>query len=289
MIRQHQNYMPLALLSVLLLLNACTYGRIDVGSDKYSQASAIKSQGGTYKVGTPYKVLGNWYYPKEDYDYSEVGIASWYGEDFHSLKTANGENYDMNTLTAAHRTLPLPSIVKVTNLENGRSLVLRINDRGPYAKNRIIDVSKRAAQLLGFQAKGTAKVRVEIMEKESKELKAALLGEEFNSDYTPIPKTAYNSEASRDPMQLVGSEGSIKSYPKGSWFVQAGAYSRQSSAQNVSKKLESIGDTNIYYVDVNGQKYYRVRIGPFAKQADAAASLERVKNFGIYDAKIVQD
>ena len=127
------------------------------------------------------------------------------------------------------------------------------------------------------------------MEKESKELKAALLGEEFNSDYTPIPKTAYNSEASRDPMQLVGSEGSIKSYPKGSWFVQAGAYSRQSSAQNVSKKLESIGDTNIYYVDVNGQKYYRVRIGPFAKQADAAASLERVKNFGIYDAKIVQD
>ena len=289
MIRQHQNYMPLALLSVLLLLNACTYGRIDVGSDKYSQASAIKSQGGTYKVGTPYKVLGNWYYPKEDYDYSEVGIASWYGEDFHALKTANGENYDMNTLTAAHRTLPLPSIVKVTNLENGRSLVLRINDRGPYSKNRIIDVSKRAAQLLGFQAKGTAKVRVEIMEKESKELKAALLGEEFNSDYTPIPKTAYNSEASRDPMQLVGSEGSIKSYPKGSWFVQAGAYSRQSSAQNVSKKLESIGDTNIYYVDVNGQKYYRVRIGPFAKQADAAASLERVKNFGIYDAKIVQD
>ncbi len=289
MIRQHQNYMPLALLSVLLMLNACTYGRIDVGSDKYSQASAIKSQGGTYKVGTPYKVLGNWYYPKEDYDYSEVGIASWYGEDFHALKTANGENYDMNTLTAAHRTLPLPSIVKVTNLENGRSLVLRINDRGPYAKNRIIDVSKRAAQLLGFQAKGTAKVRVEIMEKESKELKAALLGEEFNSDYTPIPKTAYNSEASRDPMQLVGSEGSIKSYPKGSWFVQAGAYSRQSSAQNVSKKLESIGDTNIYYVDVNGQKYYRVRIGPFAKQADAAASLERVKNFGIYDAKIVQD
>ena len=289
MIRQHQNYMPLALLSVLLMLNACTYGRIDVGSDKYSQASAIKSQGGTYKVGTPYKVLGNWYYPKEDYDYSEVGIASWYGEDFHALKTANGENYDMNTLTAAHRTLPLPSIVKVTNLENGRSLVLRINDRGPYAKNRIIDVSKRAAQLLGFQAKGTAKVRVEIMEKESKELKAALLGEEFNSDYTPIPKTAYNSEASRDPMQLVGSEGSIKSYPKGSWFVQAGAYSRQSSAQNVSKKLESTGDTNIYYVDVNGQKYYRVRIGPFAKQADAAASLERVKNFGIYDAKIVQD
>lgn len=123
--------------------------------------------------------MGKTYYPKEDYNYSEVGVASWYGSDFHNKKTANGEKYDMHTLTAAHRTLPLPSIVKVTNLENGRSLVLRVNDRGPYAKNRIIDISKRGAQLLGFQTKGTAKVRVELMEKESKELKAALTGQKI--------------------------------------------------------------------------------------------------------------
>lgn len=287
MIKLKTNFSGLALLSAVFLLNACTYGRIDAGTDKYSQAAAIKSQGGVYKVGTPYKVLGSWYYPKEDYNYSEVGIASWYGEDFHALTTANGEKYDMNTLTAAHKTLPLPSIVKVTNLENGRSLVLRINDRGPYAKNRIIDVSKRAAQLLGFQTKGTAKVRVEIMAKESKELKAALLGEEYNEDTSNVATAS--SEGSRDPLKLVGYEGTVKSYPKGSWFVQAGAYSKQSSAQEVSRKLEEIGDSNIYYVDVNGQKFYRVRIGPFSQQADAKTSLDKVINLGIYDAKVVQD
>lgn len=289
MIKFQTNFTGLALLGVVFLLNACTYGRIDVGSDKYSQAAAIKSQGGVYKVGTPYKVLGSWYYPKEDYNYSEVGVASWYGEDFHALTTANGEKYDMHTLTAAHKTLPLPSIVKVTNLENGRSLVLRINDRGPYAKNRIIDVSKRAAQLLGFQAKGTAKVRVEIMAKESKELKAALLGEDCDDDGATAVVSAGGGSQGRDPLQLVGSGGKVQSYPKGSYFVQAGAYSKQSSAQEVSRKLEGIGESNIYYVDVNGQKFYRVRIGPFSQQAAADASLNKVRNLGIYDAKVVQD
>ena len=147
------------------------------GLSPKAQAVVIKQYGGVYKVGNPYQIMGRWYYPKEDYNYSEVGIASWYGDDFHAQKTANGESYDMNTLTAAHRTLPLPSIVKVTNLENGRSLVLRVNDRGPYAKERIIDISKRGAQLLGYQTKGTAKVKVEIMAQESKALKNALLGQ----------------------------------------------------------------------------------------------------------------
>ncbi len=127
-------------------------------------------------MGNPYKVLGRWYYPKEDYSYSETGTASWYGPDFHAKRTANGEKYNMHSLTAAHRTLPLPSIVRITNLENGRSLVVRVNDRGPYARNRIVDVSKKVAQLLGFLEKGTAKVRVEVLEKESKNLKAALTG-----------------------------------------------------------------------------------------------------------------
>ena len=127
------------------------------GLSPKAQAVVIKQYGGVYKVGNPYQIMGRWYYPKEDYSYSEIGTASWYGDDFHAKRTANGEKYDMNTLTAAHRTLPLPSIVRVTNLENGRSLVVRVNDRGPYAKERIIDVSKRSAQLLGYQTKGTTK------------------------------------------------------------------------------------------------------------------------------------
>jgi rare lipoprotein A len=131
-----------------------------------TQQQAVPS----YKVGKPYQIGGVWYYPAVDYTYAETGIASWYGPDFHGLATANGETYDMNSLTAAHRTLPMPSMVRVTNLENGRQIALRVNDRGPFANNRIIDVSRRAAQLLGFEQQGTARVRVEIMDAESRQL-----------------------------------------------------------------------------------------------------------------------
>lgn len=286
--RLHRNLLRIMLVTAVLTLSACTYGKIDLGEGKYSQAAAIKGQGGTYKVGNPYKIMGTTYYPKEDYNYSETGIASWYGEDFHAKKTANGENYDMNTLTAAHRTLPLPSIVKVTNLENGRSLVLRVNDRGPYAKNRIIDISKRGAQLLGFQAQGTAKVRVEILEQESKELKAAMLGEKYNSgSKTKIAAATTNSS---NPLQLTGAGSApVKSYPKGSWFVQAGAYSHVDSAKNLSLQLDKFGDTNVYFVTVEGQKFYRVRVGPYSHRQEAEVTLAKVKNFGIYNAKVVQD
>lgn len=121
-----------------------------------------ESAGGAphYKIGQPYKINGKWYHPQEDPDYSEVGIASWYGPQFHRRLTANGEIFDMNRLSAAHTTLPLPSMVEVTNLENGRSLVVRVNDRGPFAHNRIIDMSRAAARRLGFEKQGTTRVRV---------------------------------------------------------------------------------------------------------------------------------
>jgi len=118
-------------------------------------------RGGIYKVGNPYQINGVWYYPKEDPSYDETGIGSWYGEQFHAKTTANGELFDMNEVTAAHPTLPMPSMVRVTNLENGRSILVRVNDRGPYVNGRIIDLSRRAAQLLGYDRQGTAKVRVQ--------------------------------------------------------------------------------------------------------------------------------
>ena len=160
------------------LLSSCATGTPELaGLSPQAQAEVIKNYGGIYKIGKPYQIAGRWYYPKEDYNYSETGIASWYGEDFNGKRTANGERYNMNTLTAAHRTLPLPCIVKVTNLQNGRSVVVRVNDRGPYVKDRIIDLSKHGAQLLGYMGQGTTKVKVEIMAKESKALKAAMLNE----------------------------------------------------------------------------------------------------------------
>jgi rare lipoprotein A len=129
---------------------------------------------GIYKIGDPYQIGGIWYYPAEDYRYDETGIASWYGPDFHGKYTANGEIYDMNDLTAAHHTLPLPSLVRVTNLDNGRSIVVRVNDRGPFARGRILDMSRRSAQLLGFELTGTAKVRVQILADESRQLAAQM-------------------------------------------------------------------------------------------------------------------
>jgi len=128
---------------------------------------------GTYKIGKPYRAGSVWYYPQEDFKLVETGIASWYGPDFHGHRTANGELYDQHELTAAHRTLQMPSLVRVTNLENGRSVVVRINDRGPFKSGRIIDCSKRAAELLGFIGKGTARVRLEVLTKESKQMAEA--------------------------------------------------------------------------------------------------------------------
>jgi rare lipoprotein A len=115
-----------------------------------------------YTVGRPYRIAGTWYYPQENWSYDQTGIASWYGEEFQGHATADGEIFDLKNLTAAHRTLPLPVVVRVTNLENGRSLKLRVNDRGPFADGRIIDVSRHAARLLGFERAGIAKVRVQI-------------------------------------------------------------------------------------------------------------------------------
>jgi rare lipoprotein A len=117
----------------------------------------------TYKVGAPYTVRGVTYYPRVDYAYDQVGLASWYGEGSQGHYTANGEIFDMNQLTAAHTTLPMPSIVEVINLQNNRALRIRVNDRGPFARGRIIDLSRRAAQLLGFAQTGTATVRVRIL------------------------------------------------------------------------------------------------------------------------------
>ena len=122
---------------------------------------AVPKGGGTYRVGKPYMVAGRIYVPEEDVNYREEGLASWYGEDFHGRLTANGEVFDMGSLSAAHPTLPMPCYVRVTNLGNGKSLIVRVNDRGPYHGNRVMDVSSRAAELLEFKSSGVARVRVE--------------------------------------------------------------------------------------------------------------------------------
>ena len=145
----------LVILSLVLSLAACAGGR--------TPPPGPGSGTGTYKVGKPYKIKGKWYHPKEEPNYKEVGYASWYGPGFHGRKTANGEIFNQNAMTAAHTTLPMPTLVRVTNLKNGRKVIVRVNDRGPFAHNRIIDLSKRAAIELGFKEQGVTKVRVEYL------------------------------------------------------------------------------------------------------------------------------
>lgn len=280
------------LLGAALFLSGCASD--DLGG-RYSQRNAISGKNGTYKVGKPYKIMGKWYYPEEDYNYSEVGMASWYGEDFHAKYTANGEIYDMNTLTAAHRTLPLPSIVRVTNLENGRSLVLRVNDRGPFAKNRIIDISKRGAQLLGYKEKGVTKVRVEILAEESRRLKAALTGESYEPIKTvsSAPIKPMQTYKQKDPLELYGAESVAQngrtSSAGGSYYIQAGSFTSRSSADRLQAQLKQFGSATISPADIDGNRFYRVRIGPYNYQTEADVTLAKIKNFGVYNAKIVQD
>lgn len=165
----------LLLVSTCLALVSCSSPRIkkknayqilskdDLGNTYYK---------GHYKIGNTYKIKNKTYRPKEVTKYSKVGVASWYGDrhGFHGKKTANGDIYNKNLLTAAHRTLQLPSLVKVKNLENNRSIIVLVNDRGPYVNNREIDLSEKAATILGMKKKGIAKVRVQYLHAESQNL-----------------------------------------------------------------------------------------------------------------------
>lgn len=158
----------------LLGLGACSstsklnkYG-VKTSERVYDSKGKLPKKAGYYKVGKPYKVAGKWYYPREDKSYNKTGMASWYGDEFHGRKTANGEIFDMHAFSGAHKTLPLPSLVKVTNLTNGKTIIVRVNDRGPYHGGRILDMSRAAADALGYRNKGITKVRVEYYGKASK-------------------------------------------------------------------------------------------------------------------------
>jgi rare lipoprotein A len=156
------------LLAAAMLCASCASSDRAADRVRYGPASErviadgqpVPKGGGTYKLGEPYQIDGQWFTPQEDPSYDRVGNASYYASEFHGRRTSNGEIFDMWALTAAHPTLPLPCYVYVTNLDNGRTLLLRVNDRGPYARGRLIDVSKTAARYLGFEVRGTTRVRV---------------------------------------------------------------------------------------------------------------------------------
>ena len=207
------------LILMALIVSACAESEFLIHSAKRMTGAIEKQPKAAYKIGDPYQIQGIWYYPAEDYTYDETGIASWYGTKFHGRRTANGGVYDMNALTAAHRTLPMPSFIRVTNLENGRSLIVKVNDRGPYARGRIIDMSRRSAQLLGFHDKGTSKVRVQIMADQSRAIAARMKNSvQLAKAGTPItvdrlPKPQVTAQTLAPPPGANASPGTNKPPP----------------------------------------------------------------------------
>jgi rare lipoprotein A len=275
------------------------------------------TQEGLYKVGKPYQALGKWYTPTESYSYDETGIASWYGPGFHGKSTANGEPYDSYTMTAAHPTLQMPSVARVTNLDNGRSVVVRINDRGPFKRGRVIDVSKRAAELLGMIGTGTAKVRVQVLDRESR-----IVGEAARKGHPPHVQMAMAFRRPDDGVQVASNTQAnsslvltqqvppgtavpitdvsqndlqqidqqlVRKYPvhKTNIYIQVGSFSDANNAQKLASKLGALGQANVSTATINGRNFNRVRLGPVANVEAADRLLSRTVSAGHPGARII--
>lgn len=318
MMNMHARLWILAVVLTGLTLSGCVEAQLVGHAAK--QATRGSGQASAYKIGEPYQVNGVWYYPKADFNYQQTGIASWYGPGFHGKRTANGERYDQNALTAAHRTLPMPSMVRVTNLENGRSIKVRINDRGPFKNARIIDLSRRAADLLGFRNRGTAKVRVDILETESRQFSAAALSSEAaktapkpaprvpvfveSLQSTPTangvtPTTGQTAAAlPRKPSGISLREivvprpdGLVTTMPvrPSKIFVQAGSFNRLTNAHKLRTRLLRIGRAQIAQAVIDRRRFYRVRFGPMKSVEDADKLLAVLIDKGHTGARVVVD
>ena len=278
--------------ALMMLLSACSSTKKIQYESLDEEVTAIKEEGGVYKVGNTYTALGQRYTPREDYNYSETGMASWYGSDFHNKRTANGEIYNMYAITAAHRTLTLPSIVRVTNLENGKSIVARVNDRGPYVKNRIIDLSQKGAELLGYKMQGTARVKVEIMAKESKALKEAMLAANNKSKSTnkAVQYGAATKKAEPVKTAVATPQPTQNTAPKasGTYFVQVGAFSDLSKAQEMAASMQRFGNVSIDEAYLNPNGVYRVRLGAYQSRNEALQILDQVLDYGHADVTIIE-
>lgn len=279
--RSHFSAMPSAVVeraraasslgAICMLLAACA------GTPKAPPVpqSAVSAR---IKIGKPYTVFGKTYVPADDHNYDERGIASWYGPGFHALATANGETYDQNDLTAAHKTLPMPSYVEVENFDNGRKLIVRINDRGPFVEGRIIDLSRRSAQLLGVDRAGLARVRV----------RRVFLGVEALDRPSPVTAAAAPAPVSSAPP------------PVASISLPASPAQQVAQAQQTYIQVAALSDPGRIawlrgYLGAFGPVITqsapggltRIRLGPYARADDANTVLAQLRAAGYAEARLV--
>lgn len=313
----------LSVLLLPLLLAGCT--EVMIGSHLLKKTSEKQNcvAEGAPKIGNPYIIDGERFVPiNSSWGFAEEGVASWYGEDFHGKATANGECYNMYNFTAAHRTLPLPTVVRVTNMENNKSVVVKVNDRGPFARGRIIDLSYAAAQSIGMVGKGTAPVRIEALsgayhgsEATSRRRVMALKSNDQIAQTLPTQVPSAADEEVLPPLEtgepmvaapLLADEVPTEAHnlPKPPAYenrvfadaaplkntlayVQIGAFADANSAAAEQVKLSNAYKTaHINVVEVNGATLSRVRVGPFRSLADADAALAKVVEMGWNAAQI---
>ena len=297
-----------------VVLGACSQGTATRDTDLGVKASPrvvsssrrVPKGGGHYKVGKPYKVAGRWYVPRRDPNYDRRGVASWYGAAFHGRRTANGEIYDMNALTAGHPTLPLPSYAYVTNLQNGRTILVRINDRGPYVNDRIIDVSQRSARVLGFQSRGLARVRVryagpaplngsDVAERRflvaqswyraRRRLAKGSVPEAKGRTAQPIVTASTwalarnrNNQVALFDDAFAARRASLRGPPRS--YIGAGVFALRAQAERMRHELKGLGPIEVEQLNFGPKPLFRVQLGPF-DDVQAAATAAQISELGI--------
>lgn len=259
------------------------------------------------RVGPPYEANGRWYVPTPEPGYEQIGQASWYGPTFHGQRTASGEVFDQEALTAAHPTLPIPSLVQVTNLENGKEVIVRVNDRGPFVGDRLIDMSRGAANALGFEQAGQARVHVRYLGPAPRRVNAD--GADMAQPASPPPAPAVTESASSEgPASLLPPETAVEpvapqapsiqmvSYSPapqpaspsmdGAYFVQIGAYSDLLNAHRVRDAVNGAGPVTVDIRQTASGELFRVRVGPWASRGEADAARRTLSDLGYSDAVI---
>ena len=291
-------YIYTTILSTILLAGCSSNGPVFHSWGDYGDQ---RTENAVYRVEEPYEVKGVWYVPAEQAEYSEKGLASWYMPSGDLALTANGEVYDVNIPSARHKTLPLPSIVKITNLENNKSVIARVNDRGPMVNNRLIDVSQSAAKELEMPVSGTVLVQVDLLAEESAALKQQLVeaGRVYQQAMPVEPKSVddklftittpdgviYDGKATKTtPAPKTVKVATTSTGPS----VQLGSFADARNAQKLQTKLSSEYPVRVETVQKNGRTLSVVKAGPFANKQQANEALQQLKQMGYKDAYVAR-
>ena len=312
------------ILACSVMLSGCGAAELAIDfakkvNQKQEQEEQIAAAGSVkasprYKIGDPYQVAGVWYYPERNLKYDETGVGSWYGDEFAGRLTANGEIFDPNKVSAAHKTLPMPSVVRVTNLDNGKSLVVRVNDRGPFVSGRIIDLSREAARLIGYKDSGIARVRVQVLTEQSLRLEQLAKQGQFPEDGfedSDLPTSTAVAKPNVNLTARTTRATSVKKAPGKSAldllsqnkvgeviqtapietdiWVQIGAFHSEQNAENVMSRVAHLGQGQVAPTLRDGKTLYRARLGPVTVVEDADKLLADILKLGFNGARIVVD